>query len=439
MEPRIQYAQTADGVSIAYAAAGKGRTLIFVPWSPFTHVQRQPEVFPRLWEGLAERFHFVWYDSRGSGLSDRDAVGFSMAAMMRDLEAVTESAGGGQFALFSVFDGVPPAITYAATQPERVSHLILVDGWMKLSDYYLKPAHRADAALREQDWVLYTETVARVFIGIDAPVFAAAFGEYMRACVEPEALRAAYSSCEDYDVAGLAGQLTTPTLVLHNRGNRYLPVRVGQRLAASIPGARFLEIDDLTYQDVPRLIGDFISEAEVERHTALAEVPSGTAVILFADIADSTALTERLGDAAFREKARGLDAALRAVISENGGTTVEGKLLGDGVLAVFTSAPPGDQGGAGVRQGGRRRRPPPPPRPPRRGRHPGGEQRLRRRREHRGPDLSALSSGRGAGLGYGALARPHLGGRSVRGLGRARAEGRVGPGAALSSEQNDRR
>jgi class 3 adenylate cyclase len=48
--------------------------------------------------------------------------------------------------------------------------------------------------------------------------------------------------------------------------------------------------------------------------------------------------TERLGDAAFREKARGLDAALRAVIRENGGTPVEGKLLGDGVLAVFTSA-----------------------------------------------------------------------------------------------------
>ena len=66
--------------------------------------------------------------------------------------------------------------------------------------------------------------------------------------------------------------------------------------------------------------------------------PSGTAVILFADIADSTALTERLGDAAFRAKARDLDAALRTVIREHAGTPIEGKLLGDGVLAVFTSA-----------------------------------------------------------------------------------------------------
>ena len=56
------------------------------------------------------------------------------------------------------------------------------------------------------------------------------------------------------------------------------------------------------------------------------------------DIADSTALTEHLGDAAFRAKARDLDGALREVIREHAGTAIEGKLLGDGVLAVFTSA-----------------------------------------------------------------------------------------------------
>jgi class 3 adenylate cyclase len=64
----------------------------------------------------------------------------------------------------------------------------------------------------------------------------------------------------------------------------------------------------------------------------------GTAVILFADIADSTALTERLGDAPFRAKSRDLDAGLRTLIREHAGTTIEGKLLGDGVLAVFASA-----------------------------------------------------------------------------------------------------
>src|SRR5437867_10651470 len=59
---------------------------------------------------------------------------------------------------------------------------------------------------------------------------------------------------------------------------------------------------------------------------------------LTADIAGSTALTERLGDAAFRAKARDLDSSLRTIIHDHSGTAIEGKLLGDGVLAVFTSA-----------------------------------------------------------------------------------------------------
>src|SRR5207245_5345572 len=87
--------------------------------------------------------------------------------------------------------------------------------------------------------------------------------------------------------------------------------------------------------DPARAIDDFLREG---KGPTAPELPSGTAIILFADIADSTALTERLGDAAFRAKARELDGTLRAVIREHAGTAIEGKLLGDGVLAVFTSA-----------------------------------------------------------------------------------------------------
>jgi len=87
---------------------------------------------------------------------------------------------------------------------------------------------------------------------------------------------------------------------------------------------------------VAAAIDEFLGEGE--EAVARAEQPEGMAVLLFADIAESTALTEELGDAAFRAKARELDTSLRSVIRESGGTPVEGKVLGDGVLAVFTSA-----------------------------------------------------------------------------------------------------
>ena len=339
MEPRIQYAKTSDGVNIAYATAGEGKCIIGVPSPPLTHVQRQSGIFPGFYQGLAQRFRSVWYDSRGSGLSDRDSIDFSMPAMLRDLEAVTDRAGGSEFAIYTVIDGGPIAISYAAARPERVSHLVLMDCWARFSDYSQSPAIQAETMLRGQDWTIYTEMVAKVLIGYEDPAFAAALAEHIRASVEPEALRAAYSRMQDgdWDVFELLDQIRTPTLVAHNRGFRFLSVQVGQRLAAAIPDARFLEINDMTYADVPRLIEDFIQETTRDKSKA-ASLPSGTAVILFADIADSTALTERLGDGAFRAKARDLDAALRGVIREHAGTPIEGKLLGDGVLAVFTSA-----------------------------------------------------------------------------------------------------
>jgi class 3 adenylate cyclase len=63
-----------------------------------------------------------------------------------------------------------------------------------------------------------------------------------------------------------------------------------------------------------------------------------TAVILLCDIADSTGLTERLGDVAYRERAESLDGALRTAVVECGGKAVEGVTLGDGILALFGSA-----------------------------------------------------------------------------------------------------
>ncbi len=341
MEPRIQYAKTSDGVDIAFATAGDGPPLLVVSTPPLGHVQAVWETLAHLLQPLAERFHLVWYDSRGTGLSDRAAIDFSMDAMVRDLEAAVEGAGLTSFAMVAFSDAVLIAVTYAAINPEKISSLVLADGRMKYSDYHQNPASIvADEALRSGDWTVYTETLARVLMGFENLEFAAKFAVYIRECVEPEAFRAAVSSQGngDWDVSTLLPRLTAHTLVVHNRNNRFLPVQVGQRLAARIPNARFQVVDDMDYEKMPGLITGFLRPSdEIAQHRS-ESVPQGTAIILFADIADSTALTERLGDAAFREKARELDEALRRAIASNGGTAIDGKLLGDGVLATFGAA-----------------------------------------------------------------------------------------------------
>ena len=63
---------------------------------------------------------------------------------------------------------------------------------------------------------------------------------------------------------------------------------------------------------------------------------TGTATVLFTDLAGSTELMSRLGQSAFDDVRRAHFAALRKAIQRNGGEEV--KTLGDGILAVFGSA-----------------------------------------------------------------------------------------------------
>ncbi|MEE8345904.1 MAG: adenylate/guanylate cyclase domain-containing protein, partial [Dehalococcoidia bacterium] len=144
-------------------------------------------------------------------------------------------------------------------------------------------------------------------------------------------------------VTALLPELRVATLVVQRRQQAFPDVDIARGLASRIPDARLLVIEGDSILpavgDVDGLltaIDEFLGEGKEAKPKT--ELPEGMAVILFADIVESTALTEEMGDETFRAKARELDTSLRSTIGECSGTPVEGKVLGDGVLAVFTSA-----------------------------------------------------------------------------------------------------
>jgi len=267
-------------------------------------------------------------------MSDRQATDFSMDAMIRDLTAVVEATSLESAALWGWADAVPIAITYATQNRSRITHLVLLDAWISASDYRGTVPYEVEEALRSKDPSIYLEALARFTFGAAAPEMQL-WKEYIEACADPGVAAKVQIACESWDVSSLLAEIAVPTLIIHNRLNPWIPVSSVQRTAAQIPRSRLAFDDDWLYRRVPELIREFLLGKAAEQRAA---APSGTAIILFADIVDSTALTERLGYDAFRDKARGLDEAMRAAIRANGGTAVEGKTLGDGVLAVFTSA-----------------------------------------------------------------------------------------------------
>ena len=53
-----------------------------------------------------------------------------METYVGDLEAVVEAAGLERFALFGISQGCAISIAYAVRHPQRVTHLILLGGFM---------------------------------------------------------------------------------------------------------------------------------------------------------------------------------------------------------------------------------------------------------------------------------------------------------------------
>src|SRR3972149_3844227 len=193
MEPRIQYAKTSDGVSIAFWTLGEGTPLVVMTDVPFGHAQLEWQIpeYRDWFEQLAQKRLLVRYDGRGFGLSDWDVTDHSLDARVLDVEAVAARLGLERFALFAPLHSGPPGIAYAARHPEQVSHLVLWCAYARPHDYARSPQVQTLRLLIAQDWKLYTETVAHAVLGWSAGEPARPMAALMRECVTPEPAQAA--------------------------------------------------------------------------------------------------------------------------------------------------------------------------------------------------------------------------------------------------------
>jgi len=344
MEPRIQYAKTEDGVSIAYATLGEGEPLVYIP-NVAGHLQiewQMPEM-RRWFERLAETRRLVRYDPRGSGLSEREVSDFSLDAQLLDLEAVVDRLGLDRFALYAGYLEGPVAISYATRHPERLSHLLLWCSWARAADAYDSPQAQSIVALRDQDWTTYTETMAHVLFGWSAGEPARQFARYWRESVTRETLLAAARAATGFDVTSHLPYVRVPTLVLHRRQIALPEEDIARGLASQIPDARLvlLEGESLApwlgdMDAATGAIGEFLDEGDEAAAEAEPADAGAFRTILFTDVEGSTALTERLGDARARELLREHERIVRGALKAHGGSEV--KTMGDGFMASFSSA-----------------------------------------------------------------------------------------------------
>jgi pimeloyl-ACP methyl ester carboxylesterase len=195
---------------------------------------------------------FIRYDARGNGLSDREVPDVCFEDFISDLETVVDAAGLDRFALLGLSQGAAVSVAYAVRHPERVSHLILLGGYV----VGWKRRARTPAEKEAGDAMV---TLVRLGWGQENPAFrqmftsqfipgatkeqADWFNEFQRISSSPADAARNLLANGDVDVTSLLPQVRVPTLVLHSRHDARVPFESGRRLAAGIPGAHFVPLE----------------------------------------------------------------------------------------------------------------------------------------------------------------------------------------------------
>jgi pimeloyl-ACP methyl ester carboxylesterase/DNA-binding CsgD family transcriptional regulator len=283
LKQSIRFCRADDGLRLAYSTMGKGPPLVRAAHY-LTHLEfdlRNPLWRPWLAE-LSRHHTLVRYDSRGCGLSDRDIGDLSLDRWVADLETVVDAAGLERFALLGASQSGAIAITYAARHPERVERLVIYGG-------FLRGAMRRNPTPDQvKQWQMMLGLVELGW-GQDNPAFRQMFTTFLipggtpeqmralndleRASTTPECAARILASVHEYDATEFAPRVTCPTLVLHARGDVRAPLDEGRRLAAIVPGARFVQLDTdnhILLEQEPAF-AQFI--AEVHEFLAAGEAP----------------------------------------------------------------------------------------------------------------------------------------------------------------------
>ncbi len=368
MEPRIQYALAQDGVSIACWVAGVGPPLIILMPPGRSHMQLEWTV-PALrhWFERQSRGHtLVRYDMRGTGLSDRCTGAIALDEVVADLDAVIERLGLERVVLLAPTTTGPLALSYALARPDRVSRLILWCSSARGSDLLDSPRVQALESLRDVDWDLYVQTMARTVSGWANDEDAVPFAVMSRESTTPATRSEYVKLVASLDLTPRLAEIEQPVLVCHPSHYDGLDVSAARRLVARLRGAQLVLIDCATrlpagpaWDALNDATDEFLGIATGEEGTLRAPdsepEAAGTAdaderadagpqganepglrLLLFTDVEGHAEMERQLGRAMVAEFLEEHELTTREIVRLHGAG--EASALGDGLMAWFASA-----------------------------------------------------------------------------------------------------
>jgi len=352
MAGQTHYARSGE-IHIAYQVAGEGPPDV-LELTDGTYISIDESSEEPHWERYIGRLssfcRLIRFDIRGVGLSDPlpPASAPTLEQMMEDALAVLDAVEAGPLAVIGPGFGGCIGMLLAASHPERVQSLVLVNASARSlydKDYPmglpLEEVTRWQAAVIEpdrsspvpeqlSDVVLYVPSLA------EDPTFRQWWSRASRRGASPAAASALSPLFRNADVRGVLSSITAPTLVVH-RAERSLiqSVEHARYLEEHIPNAQLLVLpgsDLLPYAgNIDELVDPIEQFITGERHRPQRDRMLAT--IVFTDIVGSTKQAAELGDRRWRALLDQHDGMVRRQLERFRGRYV--KNTGDGALITF--------------------------------------------------------------------------------------------------------
>ncbi|MBG08927.1 MAG: hypothetical protein CME68_09225 [Halobacteriovoraceae bacterium] len=256
---KTKYLERCD-IKLAYQVFGEGNTedLIFVPGivSHIEHCHKFPG-FTKFIEKLSKHYRVLLFDKRGSGLSKRIDHAPSLEERLSDIDFMMEENSSEKAILLGYSEGAQVSALYAASNPSKVSKMILVSGlphsskleklwWMPKLFKYLILKRRVDKTVRDWGKGFFMEkSLPKEFFKVMPTGFHEELSRFETDAIAPESLKKLLYKSGRHDVTPFLKNVKTPTLVVHSKDDRIVPYYLGKKLNEFIDGSQFLSIDGL--------------------------------------------------------------------------------------------------------------------------------------------------------------------------------------------------
>lgn len=346
VRPETRYADSPDGY-VAYQVFGSGPPdLVFMThWATNMDAMWDEPSLVAYMQRLASFSRVICYDKRGSGVSDPVSLASlpTIEQWMDDARTVMDAVGVEQAAVLGDTEGGPMAAMLAASHPDRVSALVLVNSfarWRRADDYPIgMPEATVEKLIEryEHHWGVTSEMLNFTAPSVaNDPRFRSWWLRFSRLTMPRRASATMYRWVTEIDVRAILPTIRVPTLVLHRSGNRHHRVEYGRYIAEHVPNAKYVELPGA--DSFPFHAGDFtplLDEVEEFLTGTRAEpvLDRRLATLLFTDIVGSTEIAAERGDSAWIRLARSHDDIVREHLQKYLGQEVDH--TGDGFLAIF--------------------------------------------------------------------------------------------------------